>query len=184
VGEQLWEALRGYKDGRNLRVRERHLLRVAATLHRFLRDHAQCIRDAAGDEWEVVTIVPSKRDRPDHPLERAVALGRDLRRLYRPLLAPRQVDQIDRVYGSDNGFTATEEAAGQRVLLLDDTFASGATFQSAASALSLAGATVVAGVVVGRVIATGDPQHPVRDEFWERQSRMPFTFDVCCLEQG
>lgn len=182
VGEQLWEGLRGYKYGWHAHVRERHLLRIAATLHRFMRDHAQCVHDAAGDDWDVVTVVPSKRGREDHPFERAVQLGRDLRRLYRPLLAARHTDQIDRVYGSDDAFAAIEDVGGQRVLLLDDTFTSGATFQSAASALSLAGANVVAGVVIGRVITTNDPRYPFRDEYWERQRRIPFSFDVCCLE--
>jgi predicted amidophosphoribosyltransferase len=43
-----------------------------------------------------------------------------------------------------------------RILLVDDTFTSGATFQSAASALALGGADVIAGVVIGRVIDTSD----------------------------
>jgi hypothetical protein len=182
VGEQLWEALRGYKDGRHPRVRERHLLRVAATLHRFMRDHGGCIRGAAGEDWSAVTMVPSKRERENHPFERAIQLGRDLGRLYRPLLAPGQPDRIDRAYGSDDGFMTIANVQGERVLLLDDTFASGATFQSAASALALAGAQVVAGVVVGRVITTDDPRYPIQSEYWERQRRIPFTFGECCFE--
>jgi hypothetical protein len=55
----------------------------------------------------VVTVVPSKRGREHHPFELAVQLGRDLRRLYRPLLAARQADQIDRVYGSDDAFATS-----------------------------------------------------------------------------
>lgn len=64
----------------------------------------------------------------------------------------------------------------------DDTFTTGATFQSAASALSLAGADVVAGVVVGRVITVGDPRFPVRDERWDEQRDVGFSFERCCLE--
>jgi hypothetical protein len=39
-----------------------------------------------------------------------------------------------------------------RILLIDDTFTSGARLQSAASALALAGATVVAAFTLGRFI--------------------------------
>lgn len=130
----------------------------------------------------MATIVPSKRERVSHPFERAILLGRDLSRTYRPLLAPHRPEQINRASGSDDGFVTIEDVDGRRVLLLDDTLASGATFQSAASTLSLAGANVVAGVVIGRVITTDDSRFPDRDAFWEHQRRFQFTFDQCCLE--
>ncbi len=41
---------------------------------------------------------------------------------------------------------------------------------------------VVAGVVVGRVIATGDPTYRARDVFWDKQRGLGFSFDRCCLE--
>jgi adenine/guanine phosphoribosyltransferase-like PRPP-binding protein len=72
--------------------------------------------------------------------------------------------------------------SGRRVLLIDDTFTSGATFQSAAARLALDGATVVAGVVIGRVISTGDARYPERDEFWEERRLVRFSFDRCCHE--
>jgi adenine/guanine phosphoribosyltransferase-like PRPP-binding protein len=65
------------------------------------------------------------------------------------------------------------------VLLVDDTFTSGATFQSAASALTLAGATVVAGVVIGRVIDTDFSKQAA--DLWDRQRAIRFRFDRCCL---
>ena len=69
------------------------------------------------------------------------------------------------------------------MLLLDDTFTTGASFQSAASALSLAGADVVAGVVIGRVIDTGNADRfPDKAALWKRQRAIPFTFGTCCLE--
>ncbi|MBA3736659.1 MAG: hypothetical protein H0W90_15960 [Actinobacteria bacterium] len=183
VGEQLHSVLRGYKDSPDPGARRRYRLRVAATLHRFMRDHSECIERAAGNSWDVLTIVPSKHGRGDkHPLERAIRLGRKLKDIYRPLLAPDQTQLIDRVYGNDRGFRATEDLAGQRVLLIDDTFTSGATFQSAASALALAGATVVAGVAIGRVIDTSDPRFAYKQEFWDRQRELGFSFDRCCLE--
>ena len=65
-------------------------------------------------------------------------------------------------------------------LIIDDTYTTGATSQSAASALAIAGTTVVAIVAIGRVI---NPffNHDNRD-YWDRQTRQPFSFDTCCLE--
>lgn len=69
------------------------------------------------------------------------------------------------------------------MLLVDDTFTSGATFQSAASALALDGADVVAGVVIGRVINTSDTAgHPEKLALWQQQRQVPFSFAACCLE--
>lgn len=165
-------------------MRERHLYQVAAILHRFLREHTECIEQAAGGTWDTVTIVPSKAPRTEpHPLEKAIRLGKKLGTLYRPLLAADQAETIDRVYGDSRGFKTVEEVTRRRVLLVDDTFTSGATFQSAASRLAIDGATVVAGVVIGRVITTGDPRFPAKDAFWEGQRKVAFSFARCCLEQ-
>lgn len=184
VGEQLHTVLKDYKRSPSERVRERHLYQVAAILHRFLREHARCIEQAAGGTWDTVTIVPSKQARAEpHPLENAIKLGKSLGPLYRALLAADQPETIDRVYGDIRGFKTIEDVTGRRILLIDDTFTSGATFQSAASRLALDRATVVAGVVIGRVITTGDPRYPAKDAFWEEQRRVAFSFDRCCLEQ-
>jgi hypothetical protein len=182
VGEQLHTVLGDYKRSTSERVRDRHLLQVAAVLHRFLRDHGGCIERAAGRSWDTVTIVPTKSVRPGpHPLERAVTLGRAVGPTYRPLLAPDQTDRIERVHGDDRGFKITEDVRGRHVLLIDDTFTSGATFQSAASRLALEGADVIAGVVIGRVIRTRQG-YPSADALWERQRKIRFSFERCCLE--
>jgi len=183
VGEQLHTVLKDYKRSPSKRVRERHLYQVAAILHRFLREHATCIEQAAGGTWDTVTIVPSKTQRAEpHPLENAIKLGKNLRPLYRTLLTADQPETIDRVHGDNRGFKTIEDLCGRRVLLIDDTFTTGATFQSAASRLTLDRATVVAGVVIGRVITTGDPLYPAKDVFWDKQRELGFSFDRCCLE--
>jgi orotate phosphoribosyltransferase len=66
------------------------------------------------------------------------------------------------------------------VLLIDNTFTTGARVQSAASALALAGADVVAAVVLGRFVRP-DYSAEAR-QLWERQRRLGFDFDTCCLE--
>jgi predicted amidophosphoribosyltransferase len=183
VGEQLHTVLKDYKRSPDERVRARHRYQVAAILHRFLRDHAGCIEAVAGTAWDTVTIVPSKTPGADpHPLEQAIKLGKKLKATYQPLLAPDQPETIDRVYGDNRAFRTIEDVTGKQVLLIDDTFTSGATFQSAASRLALDGATVVAGLAIGRVITTGDPRYPANDALWERQREIAFSFDRCCLE--
>lgn len=68
---------------------------------------------------------------------------------------------------------------GRHVLLLDDTFTTGAALQSAASALAVAGAQVVAAVVVGRVI---NPEFSAQaGELWRSAAATPFDFERCCL---
>lgn len=184
VGEQLHTVLKDYKRSPSERVREKHLWQVAAILHRFLLNHRACIARAAGRDWDTVTIVPSKNPRfQPHPLEQAIQLGEPLRSEYQRLLEPDQPDTIGRARSSDRGYRATGNLAGKRVLLVDDTFTSGATFQSAASALALGGADVMAGVVIGRVIDTSDLEHhPEKTALWEQQRRTQFSFATCCLE--
>ena len=183
VNEQLHTVLKDYKRSPSPRVRERHRWQVGAILHRFTYHHRQCIVGAAGMDWDTVTIVPTKTGREGpHPLEEAIKLGEPLGSEFLRLLEPAEVDGIERATSSDSGFQATNDAPGRNVLLLDDTFTSGATFQSAASALALGGAVVVGGVVIGRVIDTANPDYPEKLELWEQQRGEPFSFDVCCLE--
>jgi hypothetical protein len=182
VGEQLHTVLKDYKRSPNARVRERHLLQVGSILHRFVAQHRGCI-EGASREWETVTIVPSKTPSADpHPLETAIMLSDPLASEYRRLLEPDEVSTIGRATASDTGFRVTEDVADLDVLLIDDTFTSGATFQSAASALGLAGARVAAGVVIGRVVDTSNDDYPEKLELWEQQRAELFSFETCCLE--
>jgi predicted amidophosphoribosyltransferase len=184
VGKQLHTVLKDYKRSAHANVRERHLWQVGAILHRFVREHRSHIWAEAGRDWDTVTIVPSKAQRADaHPLESAILLGGPLREEYQKLLEPKNPETIDRNQSSDDGFQVTTDVAGKSVLLVDDTFTTGASLQSAASALSIAGADVVAGVVIGRVVDTGNAeQYPEKAELWKRQRAIPFSFDTCCLE--
>jgi adenine/guanine phosphoribosyltransferase-like PRPP-binding protein len=128
--------------------------------------------------------VPSKIGREGaHPLEKTIRLGQPLAGEYRTLLTPVQPDLVDRGRSDDTAFAVAEDVAGKRILLIDDTFASGASLQSAASALGLAGATVIAGVPIGRVVDTSNPAYPEKLELWEQQQAVRFSFDVCCLER-
>ncbi len=176
VGFQLHYQLKHYKDDDGSKMAWDFLVKTAALLGYFLQQHDGCIATAAGGGWDIITSVPSSIDRPgEHSLATAIKLVPSLREQYEPLLrrgsAPTQHNTA-----SDDGYEPLHPLGGERVLLVDDTFTSGARAQSAASALNNAGATVAAIVPIGRVISPGYNQ-----DFWKRQSRLAFDFDVCCV---
>lgn len=128
---------------------------LLALLLAFLNDHGSCVwRHAAMTPADRLAVVPTGCGRPGpHPLLRLAST-----RLRLPLspLAIRPGRQ-----GRDldvHRFRAGPVAAGSGVLLLDDSWVSGASAQSAAAALKLAGARRVAIVVLGRHINPADPR--------------------------
>jgi adenine/guanine phosphoribosyltransferase-like PRPP-binding protein len=133
-----------------------------------------CVAAAAGG-----LSVPSSTDREgEHPLVRAIKLLPDIRDQYETLLERGEVN-ITHTIASNKGFNALRRLDDERVLLIDDTFTSGARAQSGASVLNNAGATVVAILPIGRVI-TPDFS-PSVTEYWKKQGAKVFDFDVCCV---
>jgi len=128
---------------------------LLALLLAFLDDHAGCVwRRAAMPGPDRLAVVPSGLGRPgSHPL---LALASPHLRLPPWPLAIRPGRQ-----GRDldlHRFQADPGPRGRGVLLLDDTWVSGASAQSAAAALKLAGAGRVAIVVLGRHVNPADPR--------------------------
>jgi hypothetical protein len=145
----LWRYKSGLASGEPAR---RSML---ALLLAFLDDHGACIwPGAAVPAPDRLAVVPSGCGRPGpHPL---VALVSPYLRLPLWPLAIRPGSQ-----GRDldvRRFQASRAGAGRSVLLVDDTWVSGASAQSAAAALKLAGARHVAIVVLGRHINPADPR--------------------------
>jgi hypothetical protein len=145
--DDLWRYKSGLDSGASARRS------VLALLLAFLADHGGCIwRYAAMPEPDRFAVVPSGCGRPGpHPL---LALASPYLRLPLWPLAIRPGSQ-----GRDldvHRFQASRAQAGESVLLLDDTWVSGASAQSAAAALKLAGARYVAIVVLGRHINPAD----------------------------
>lgn len=126
---------------------------LLALLLVFLRDHGPCVWRRAGMPGPSrLAVVPTGCGRPGpHPL---LELAAPYLRLPLTALAIRPGEQ-----GRDpnqDRFTAGRTAAGADVLLLDDTWVSGASAQSAAAALKQAGARRVAVVVLGRHLDPAD----------------------------
>ena len=128
---------------------------LLALLLAFMNDHGSCVwRHAAMTPADRLAVVPTGCGRlGPHPLLRLASPH--LRLALSPLtIRPgRQGRDLD-VYR----FRAGRVAAGSRVLLLDDTWVSGASAQSAAVALKLAGAHRVVIVVLGRHLNSADPR--------------------------
>lgn len=174
---QLHHVLRRYKDAWDPATRRGFETQVAAFLGRFLRDHGSCVTRAASSSWDVVVTVPSSRGRSGtHPIETATRRISFLSSQVKTCLAPGP-EATDHNRPTDRGFKVTEDVQGDRVLLVDDTYTTGARLQSAASALQLAGAITLAGIVVGRFV------NPKRSPtLWERVRSELYDFSRCCLE--
>jgi predicted amidophosphoribosyltransferase len=152
AGEQLHHALAAYKRST---ASWTHALvgQLAAVLWRHLAGHESCLARRAGVErFPLVTVVPSgHRDRETpHPLRAVVAeIIVPTRDRYAPLLRRTEHPAPLHAFTPDR-FAATGPLHGEPVLLIDDTWTTGASAQSAAATLKQAGAGAVAAVVIGR----------------------------------
>lgn len=156
--------LRGYKDDPSRGVRDHHTRALAAILSRFLREHERCVAVAAGAAaFDLVTTVPSAtpaRDRRRGRLRGMVAR-------YQRLLYPTGA----------NGYQASRRLDGAEVLLIDDTWTTGASAQAAAQALRRAGARRVALVVIARHVNPGFGDNGAR-----LRALPPFQWSACAVE--
>ncbi len=157
AGEQLHHALASYKRLSG-EVARRLGVELAALLWRFLADHEPCIARAAGTEdFKLVTTVPSgdRARAARHPLRLIVSdLVAPTRARYHQLLKRSERDVEPRAFDASK-YSPLRPLAGEPVLLIDDTWTTGANAQSAAAALKGAGAGPVAGVVIGRHVNRG-----------------------------
>jgi hypothetical protein len=150
---------------------------LQALLLVFLRDHGPCVRRSAGMTAPThLAVVPTGYGRTGpHPL---LTLSAPYLRLplaplvIRPGTQGRDLDPAR--------FAAGPAVSGARVLLLDDTWVSGASAQSAAAALKLAGARHVAVVVLGRHL---DPADPRSRPLATRLTPGPYSPVKCAVHQ-
>lgn len=159
--------LRMYKDAPDSPTRHRLTMRIAALLSLFMERHEECV-----GPWDVVTCVPSSARVALLPVVAKLKCfyKRDAQLLTaRPGAGSRLLDPEQ--------FAASEAARGARVLLLDDTFTTGAKLFSAVAALRSAGATVVGPVVLGRHV---EPAWEPSREMLTWLAERPWAEERCC----
>ena len=176
AGGQLHHALANYKRYTGP-VARLFTIGLAAVLWRHLERHERCVARAAGvDGFDVVTTVPSS----DCTRQESQPLGQLVGELVGPV-RPRYERLLRRtgVAVTPHQFTihkyeAIRGVGDRTVLLVDDTWTTGANAQGAAAALKRAGAGTVAVVVIGRYVNRDHGQN-------DRQLRgLPaFDWDVC-----
>lgn len=177
--EQLHHTLASYKrlDGE---IARRFTVELAAVLWRFLDLHEACVALAvAAPRFDLVTTVPSSDRARDehHPLRTIVGeLVGLTRERHARLLRRTETPVPARGFHRDK-YESLRPLSGEPVLLIDDTWTTGANAQSAAAALKSAGAGAVAAVVIGR--------HLNRE--WHHNDRRlrsitrPFDWSTCAL---
>jgi len=179
ANEQLHHVLATYKRSHGLTA-HRFQSELAAVIWRHLSHHEACLARAAGAaHFDAVTAVPSSLLFRDdvHPLHHIVAeLVGPTRSRYARLLRRTGTPIAPHSFSPDKYEPATAPT-GRSVLLIDDTWTTGANAQSAAAALKSAGASTVAALVVGRHISRDHGQNDRR----LRELPTPFEWDVCAF---
>jgi hypothetical protein len=150
AGAQSGFLLRAYKDNPDARVRQQQGRVINWLLYLAILVHEGCIGRGVGVEVSRRLAVPSIRGRVGvHPFDviaRQMNATRESSRL-----AVSQVDMGERIVSVDSFALDPEtDLAGQHVLILDDTWTTGASAQSAVLAARRAGAAAVSVLVVGR----------------------------------
>lgn len=183
--QQLAHELAFYKGNYEWSYRYKTIVSLTAVLWRWLKFHEQCVARSSGVEaFQIVTTIPSTRNRDNHPLPIMVGekIGVTLDR-YEQLLRPRSGAPDNREYLSDRFLVSRELRSSPSVLIIDDTFTRGSRVQSAATALRNAGASRVGVICIGRHFAVNQ-----RDEFgaaaksyYEQSQNRGWDWSRCCL---
>jgi predicted amidophosphoribosyltransferase len=176
-GGRLHHALAAYKRSADSETR-RLFVELAAVLWRHLEVHERCVARAAGVEaFELVTTVPSSDRRHDnaHPLHRLVGCRVGVTRNRHRRLLQRTRAEVPIHEFSPGRYESDAELNGQAVLLIDDTWTTGANAQSAAAALKAAGSGPVAAIVIGRHLNPEWGHNVARIRSFER----PFDWRRC-----
>ena len=191
-GEQLAHELWAYKYSPHEGARRRLQVGLAAVLWRWLAAHEGCIAQAAGTvSFRLVTTVPGTVARTDaHPIEQIVGgIVGVMRDRYERLLTPR--GEVEQGRSHDQArFAVSRRLDGESVLLIDDTWTTGAHAQSAASALRSSGADVVGIVVIGRHFSRhfnrtpADPYREAAESYYRAARTQGWDWGTCCLERS
>jgi glutamine phosphoribosylpyrophosphate amidotransferase len=156
----LYTVLMGYKEAPVAEARARFGPIVRALTAAFLRAHGDCIAALAGGQPHFVLPVPSTARPGGSPIARVPGLAADVELALPGVrwtgLLCRTREPVGHMHPSARAFavppTLRCRVSGRRLVLLDDTYVSGARAQSAAAALRRAGASSVVVVALGRVL--------------------------------
>lgn len=183
ASEQFAYELTNYKrEATSAGIRERFTVGLAAVLWMWLGRHEACLASAVEvTAFPVITTVPtssSGRTGP-HPLARVVTgvvAGSGDR--YRELLQAGEVAVGQRDFSVER-FVARERLSGEAVLLIDDTWTTGAHMHGAAAALKAAGAGPVGALAIGRWY---HPLEPANSAVEAQRRRRHWRWDECMLD--
>ncbi len=190
IGDPLHVALRRYKHAPAIEARRHFAGVLSGFVARFLRAHWTCLWRAAGG-FDALAVVPSTLPSMSGASGGATAaahLDAVLRRV--PALKGLETFQlrrgpalVDHLRPSADAFIAPAAVAGRRVLVMDDTWSTGARARSAAGALVGAGAAIGAISVLGRAIDPGAT--PAVGAWWraavQRAGGEPVWSAPCCV---
>ena len=174
-GTGLYAALRQYK-GRPGSVALRQQARLAELVAAFFERHSACV---APDGFDKVAVVPSMQVPAEpHPL---IATLKSV-----PQLAHKVVDvlhagsaSVDRNVADRAAYHCADSVVdGDRILLVDDIYTTGAHMQSAAAALGDNGARSISLVAVAR---HQDPSWPPARRLleWSAAAQRAWTVETC-----
>lgn len=187
-GQQLAHELLTYKTRPGDPAIDRIRIRLAALLWKWLSTHEDCVARGAGVAgFPVVTTLPSTRleRQEDHPLRTIVRDVVGVTRVrHRDLLRSAGIpDSGDRRTPDRHRFSVIERSLDRLgpILLIDDTWTSGANAYSAVHALKAAGATKVAVLCLGRWFnrAQQEPFQSASNAYIERARQLGWDWDRC-----
>ncbi len=174
-GSGLHRALCRYKSGHP--DAWTHARRLAAVLEAVVSRHLSCVAQQEVDAALVVPSLGGRRPAP-HPMHGVVAQVPSLPPVLDCLV--RGPGPVAHRRASPSGFTCTRSLGGRRVLLVDDTYTSGAHLQSAGAAAAAAGAIVVGGLVAGRFVRGDTAGEAVLLDWASRNRWDPSRCARCC----
>ena len=146
---------------------------IRAILWRFFYSHTACLGTG---NWEGVVPVPSTWRRGGvHPLCAALSTLPGL--AVADCVELVDASRLGRGIADEEAFGLRSDVSGRRLVVVDDTWTSGATAQSVASRLALGGAKVVAVVAVGRVVRPNSSSQAAR--LWKATGSVGFCFSRC-----
>jgi hypothetical protein len=159
IPSPLYVVLMGYKESPVAEARARFASMPVRLLEEFIGAHRDCVAAAAGGMLGVALAVPSSARPHGAPLSVLDGMA-EATESSGARWCPHALGRTDAPVGHMRPDAAAFAVArrvrplldGAHVMLLDDTYVSGARAQSAAAALRLGGAASVVVVVIGRVL--------------------------------